>query len=72
MIKIHIDYRQTEIGSLNYLNKKISIMNTILQALILIVITLSFTGCTNTNPDEQTVPWGRPAEWESGSPFYGG
>jgi len=30
---------------------------------------LGFLGCMNTNPDDQTVPWGRPADWESGSPF---
>ena len=39
--------------------------------LFLFVATL-ITGCMNTNPDEQTLPWGRPADWESDTPFYGG
>tara|TARA_E500000178_G_C16863913_1_gene681080 strand:+ start:885 stop:1028 length:144 start_codon:yes stop_codon:yes gene_type:complete len=47
-------------------------MKNLILSLILGIITLCFTACTNTNPDEQTVPWGRPADWESGSPFYGG
>jgi len=33
---------------------------------------LSLTGCFDTNPDEQSVPWSRPADWERGAPGFGG
>ena len=39
---------------------------------LLIILASIITGCMTANPDEQTVPWGRPADWESSSPFYGG
>ena len=31
-----------------------------------------FTGCFDSNPDEQSVPWSRPADWERGAPGFGG
>ena len=37
-----------------------------------LIATMVLTGCMTANPDEQTVPWGRPAEWERDTPFYGG
>lgn len=30
------------------------------------------TGCFDSNPDEQSVPWSRPADWERGAPGFGG
>ena len=47
-------------------------MKNILIVFITLIMGFIFSGCMATNPDEQTVPWGRPAEWESGSPYYGG
>lgn len=47
-------------------------MKNILIFIINLITILSLIGCVGTNPDEQTVPWGRPADWESGSPYYGG
>jgi hypothetical protein len=50
-------------------------MKTKLLGLITIfalIATIVLTGCMTANPDEQTVPWGRPAEWERDTPFYGG
>ena len=50
-------------------------MKTKLLGLITIfalIATMFLTGCMTANPDEQTVPWGRPAEWERDTPFYGG
>jgi hypothetical protein len=43
---------------------------------LLLVIALAFamfglTGCFNSSPDEQTVPWSRPADWERGAPGMG-
>lgn len=34
--------------------------------------TLGLSGCFNSSPDEQTVPWSRPADWERGAPGFGG
>jgi len=33
---------------------------------------LMMTGCFNATEDEQSVPWGRPAQWEGGAPGFGG
>jgi hypothetical protein len=33
---------------------------------------LSLSGCFDSNPDEQSVPWSRPADWERGAPGFGG
>ncbi len=33
--------------------------------------TLYSTGCFDSTVDEQSVPWGRPADWEGGSPGFG-
>lgn len=33
---------------------------------------LFFSGCFDSSPDEQTVPWSRPADWEQGAPGFGG
>ena len=43
-----------------------------LIALFTLLAAFFFTGCMTANPDEQTVPWGRPADWERDSPYYGG
>jgi hypothetical protein len=32
---------------------------------------LSTTGCLDSDPDDQSVPWSRPAEWERGAPGMG-
>ncbi|MFP4203669.1 MAG: hypothetical protein ACLFS4_04995 [Opitutales bacterium] len=37
-----------------------------------LVFVLGGAGCFNSSVDEQSVPWGRPAEWESGAPGMGG
>lgn len=47
-------------------------MKHILSILTATILILMLSGCMTTNPDEQTVPWGRPADWERGSPYYGG
>lgn len=36
------------------------------------ISTFGLTGCFNSSPDEQAVPWSRPAEWERGAPGFGG
>ena len=41
-------------------------------ALIMFLTISLMSGCMTTNPDEQTVPWGRPADWEQSTPFFGG
>jgi len=38
----------------------------------LAISTLGFSGCFNSSPDEQAVPWSRPADWERGAPGFGG
>lgn len=38
----------------------------------LLLSSLFYSGCFNSMEDEQTVPWGRPASWEGGSPGMGG
>ena len=40
--------------------------------LILLIFMIYLTGCMTSNPDDQTVPWGRPADWERSTPYYGG
>lgn len=42
----------------------------LLIALAFMALTLS--GCFDSNPDEQSVPWSRPADWERGAPGFGG
>ncbi len=45
------------------------------RLLLLILITsslLGLTGCFDSSPDEQAVPWSRPADWERGAPGFGG
>jgi len=44
----------------------------VLIALFALLVSIFLTGCMTTNPDDQTVPWGRPADWEQSTPFYGG
>lgn len=44
----------------------------IIIALLLSVSALSLTGCFDAEVDEQSVPWGRPADWERGAPGFGG
>ena len=43
-----------------------------LIALLALLASMLLTGCMTANPDDQTVPWGRPADWERSPPFYGG
>ena len=43
-----------------------------LITLFALLASLLLTGCMTANPDDQTVPWGRPADWEQSAPFYGG
>jgi hypothetical protein len=38
----------------------------------LALMALSTTGCFDSSPDEQSVPWSRPADWERGAPGFGG
>ena len=38
----------------------------------LALIALSMTGCFDSDPEDQSVPWSRPAEWERGAPGMGG
>lgn len=33
---------------------------------------LGLSACFNSSPDEQAVPWSRPADWERGAPGFGG
>ncbi|MEM1222104.1 MAG: hypothetical protein AAGH40_05015 [Verrucomicrobiota bacterium] len=33
---------------------------------------LTLTGCFNSDVDEQSVPWSRPADWERNAPGFGG
>lgn len=40
--------------------------------LALAFMALSTTGCLDSDPDDQSVPWSRPAEWERGAPGMGG
>jgi hypothetical protein len=44
----------------------------ILPLFLLVAMTLSLTACFDSNPDEQSVPWSRPADWERGAPGFGG
>lgn len=30
------------------------------------------SGCLNTSPDDQELPWSRPADWETTIPGFGG
>jgi hypothetical protein len=44
---------------------------------LLLIFTLSWcalatSGCFDTNPDDQELPWSRPADWEGGVPGFGG
>jgi len=31
---------------------------------------IGLSGCFNSSPDEQSVPWSRPADWEQGAPGF--
>lgn len=33
---------------------------------------IGLPGCFNRTTDSQSVPWGRPAEWENTAPGFGG
>ncbi len=46
-------------------------INRIYKLLILLSI-LAHAGCFNANPDDQELPWSRPADWEGGVPGMGG
>lgn len=44
------------------------------RTLLLIALALgalATTGCLDTSVDDQSVPWGRPADWEGGGPGFG-
>ena len=43
-----------------------------LTILFILLVSMLLSGCMSANPDDQTVPWGRPADWERDTPFYGG
>ena len=43
-----------------------------LTTLFALMASLLLSGCMTVNPDDQTVPWGRPADWEQSTPYYGG
>ena len=38
---------------------------------ILLLSLLMNAGCFNANPDDQELPWSRPADWEGGVPGVG-
>mgnify|MGYP001311163412 CR=1 FL=1 len=40
--------------------------------LALAFMTFYMSGCFDSDPDHQSVPWSRPAEWERGAPGMGG
>ena len=40
--------------------------------LALSLTALALSGCFNSDVDDQSVPWGRPASWEGGAPGMGG
>lgn len=40
--------------------------------LAIILVTFTTTGCFDSSPDEQSVPWSRPADWERGAPGFKG
>lgn len=42
--------------------------NRIFLLLFLLLGLLASTGCFNANPDDQELPWSRPADWEGGMP----
>lgn len=44
----------------------------LILTLCLIYGALSLSGCFDASVDEQSVPWGRPADWERGAPGFGG
>ncbi|MFO8026663.1 MAG: hypothetical protein R6U56_03245 [Opitutales bacterium] len=44
----------------------------LILVIALTLSTLGLSGCFNSSPDEQTVPWSRPADWERGAPGFGG
>ncbi|MDA9317297.1 hypothetical protein N9Q19_00670 [Puniceicoccaceae bacterium] len=44
----------------------------IIALITLGLMSLLSTGCFDSSPDEQSVPWSRPAEWERGAPGFGG
>lgn len=47
-------------------------MKKTLLLLALSIPLLGLTGCLDSSPDEQSVPWSRPADWEGGAPGFGG
>jgi hypothetical protein len=44
----------------------------IIALITLGLMSLLLSGCFDSSPDEQSVPWSRPAEWERGAPGFGG
>ncbi|MEM8867856.1 MAG: hypothetical protein AAGC73_06275 [Verrucomicrobiota bacterium] len=39
---------------------------------LLAIGTFGLSGCFNSDVDEQSVPWSRPADWERNAPGFGG
>jgi len=44
----------------------------LILSIFLIFTLFAMTACFDSNPDEQSVPWSRPADWERGAPGLGG
>ncbi|WP_269525847.1 hypothetical protein [Coraliomargarita parva] len=40
--------------------------------LALTLTALATSGCFDSDVDEQSVPWSRPADWERNAPGFGG
>lgn len=45
-------------------------IRTILYLLLLFGLMMT-TGCFDASPDDQEIPWSRPADWEGGVPGIG-
>lgn len=43
-----------------------------ITALLALGAGLFTTGCETANPQESSIPWARPADWEGGAPGIGG
>lgn len=43
----------------------------LILALALAFCSLGLSGCFDSSPDEQAVPWSRPTDWERGAPGMG-
>ncbi|HTJ79777.1 MAG TPA: hypothetical protein VL357_12350 [Rariglobus sp.] len=41
-------------------------------ALTGLMVTLATSGCSSKSPEDSSIPWSRPANWEGGIPGMGG